>query len=363
VIGLDGKPVPNAVIKMARVDMKQNYQVKTNKQGHYLHMGLPVGATFDLSLEIDGKPVDQMKGVKGSIGEPMKVDFDLRKSAAMLAQRKQAIDEATRTGGKISDELTRGMSDEEKQALQKAADDRAEQLKKNKALDDSYSAAVGFLNQKQYDQAIPSFQKAAELDPKQPAVWAGLADAYLGQASTKTGAEYDAEVQKGIDAYNKAIELKPTDAGLHNNYGRALAAARKTAEAQAEMSKAAELDPAGAGKYYYNLGAILTNSGQTDAAAEAFKKATAADPNYADAYYQLGVGLVGKAQIDTATGKVTPAPGTVEAFQKYLELAPQGQFAAGAQDMLKTLGSSVDTSYKNPSAPAPAAKKSTTKKK
>jgi Tfp pilus assembly protein PilF len=259
----------------------------------------------------------------------MKADFDLRKSAAMLAQRKQAIEEATRSGGKISDELTRGMSDEEKQALQKAADDRAEQLKKNKALDDSYSAAVGFLNQKQYDQAIPSFQKAAELDPKQPAVWAGLADAYLGLASTKTGAEYDAEVQKGIDAYNKAIELKPTDAGLHNNYGRALAAARKTTEAQAEMSKAAELDPAGAGKYYYNLGAILTNSGQTDAAAEAFKKATVADPNYADAYYQLGVGLVGKAQIDTATGKVTPAPGTVEAFQKYLELAPQGQFAGG----------------------------------
>ena len=59
--------------------------------------------------------------------------------------------------------------------------------------------------------------------------------------------------------------------------------------------------------------------------------------------------LVSKAQIG-ADGKVTPVPGTVEAFQKYMELAPNGTYAQAAKDMLATLGSSVETNYKNPDA-------------
>jgi tetratricopeptide (TPR) repeat protein len=175
-------------------------------------------------------------------------------------------------------------------------------------------------------------------------------------AGTKTGAEFDAAAQKGLDAYAKAIELKPEEAATHNNYALALVQAKKIPEAQAELTKAAQLDPANAGKYYYNLGAVLTNANQGDAAAEAFQKAIAADPNYAEAYYQYGVYLVGKASLG-ADGKVTPVPGTVEAFQKYLALAPDGQFAQPAKDMLTTLNASVDTSYKNPNAPAAKKKK------
>ena len=81
-----------------------------------------------------------------------------------------------------------------------------------------------------------------------------------------------------------------------------------------------------------------------------------ATPPYPDAYYQYGVALVSKAQIG-ADGKVTPVPGTVEAFQKYLELAPNGTFAQQAKDMLGTLGTSIETQYKNPDT-----KKSKTKK-
>ena len=83
------------------------------------------------------------------------------------------------------------------------------------------------------------------------------------------------------------------------------------------------------------------------------------DPTYADAQYQYGVYLVSKAQVG-ADGKVTPLPGTVEAFQKYLELKPDGQFADAAKGMIQTITGSVSTSYSNPSAPAkkaPATKK------
>ena len=54
---------------------------------------------------------------------------------------------------------------------------------------------------------------------------------------------------------------------------------------------------------------------------------------------------------------MTPVPGTVEAFQKYLELAPTGQFAESAKGMLTSMDAKVDTAYKNPNAPAPKKKK------
>jgi tetratricopeptide (TPR) repeat protein len=154
---------------------------------------------------------------------------------------------------------------------------------------------------------------------------------------------------KAIEAYQKAIELNPADAATHNNFALALGKAKKFDEMQRELQKAAELDPPKAGQYYYNLGALLTNSGQSDAAIEAFKKAIAADPNHAESYYQLGVALTAKMTMNG--DKPVPAPGTIEALQKYLQLSPTGQNAQPAKDLLATFDAKVDLSYKNPNAP------------
>jgi len=54
---------------------------------------------------------------------------------------------------------------------------------------------------------------------------------------------------------------------------------------------------------------------------------------------------------------VIPVPGTVEAFQKYLELDPSGKFADQAKAMLTSFDAKLDTTYKNPSAPAQKKKK------
>src|SRR5262249_10626744 len=159
-------------------------------------------------------------------------------------------------------------------------------------------------------------------------------------AGSKSGDDQQKLMQQGLDAYGKAIEIKPDDPGYHNNFALALATAKKFPEAQAELTKAATLDPPNAGRYYYNLGALLVNSGQNDSAGDAFKKAIEIDPNYADAQYQYGVFLLSKATI-AADGKVTPVAGTADAFQKYLQLKPDGPFAEPAKQMLQTLGSSV----------------------
>ena len=346
--GEDGKPVQGAMIKIIRTDIKGNYQVKTDKKGHFLYAGLPLGM-YDVSLEIGGAAKDSVKGVRLHADMPP-VDFDLARSAAggpgeQGGQTQPAAQDATR-----------GMSAQQKAELEKQLKEREEAMKKNKELNDAFNAGMTAAQAKQWDQAIAAFNKASELDAKQNVVWAQLAEAEMNFAATKSGAEADAETAKGLDAYQKAIELKPDDAGYHNNFALSLAKAKKFPEAQAELTKAATLDPPNAGRYYYNLGALLVNSGQNEPAGDAFKKAIDIDPNYADAQYQYGVFLLSKATV-AADGKVTPVGGTAEAFQKYLQLKPDGPFADSAKQMLATLGTTLDTSYKNPAGSKKGGKK------
>jgi len=345
--GDDGKALVGAVVKIDRYDITAHYKTKTDKKGHYFYNGLPLG-NYNVTIEVDGRDVDQQKGIRSKMGDPTNVSFDLQASKKSREATQTALQQAAASGG-LTKDMERGMTADQKAALEKTLKEREGQLKQHKELNDAFNAGMTAMADKQYDQAVQSLTKASEIGPTELAVWANLADAYMKLAATKNGAEFDATAQKGLDAYTKAIELKPEDAATHNNYALGLVQAKKIPEAQAELTKAAQLDPANAGKYYYNLGAVLTNANQGDAAAEAFQKAIAADPKYAEAYYQYGVYLVSKASFG-ADGKVTPVPGTVEAFQKYLELAPDGQFAQPAKDMLTTLNASVDTSYRNPNA-------------
>lgn len=344
--GPDGKPLQGAVIQFVRLDIKGSYKVKTDKKGHYIYNGLPMG-TFNLSCEVDGKEVDKVSNVKTRPGDPLVMDFDLAKANGGDAATQAALQK-----GEITKDLERQLSPDQKKALEEQIKKREGDIKKNAALNEAYSAGKTALDAGQYDVAVENFNKAAAIadtENNKLAVYSNLADAYSKLGKTKTGAEFDTDMQKSVDAYAQALALKPDDAGMHNNYGLALAQAKKFTEAQAELEKAAQLEPAGAGKYYYNLGATEINAGQNEPASEAFKKAIAAVPPYPDAYYQYGVTLVSKAQMG-ADGKVTPVPGTVEAFQKYLELSPNGQFAQQAKDMLTTLGGAVQTEYQNPNA-------------
>ncbi|HLI84848.1 MAG TPA: carboxypeptidase regulatory-like domain-containing protein [Bryobacteraceae bacterium] len=341
--GPDGKPMIGAMVKIDRTDIKAHYQVKTDKKGHYFHAGLPVPGTYNVSITVDGKDQLVQQGVPLRGGDPVEVPIDLSQAAAaqQAAEQKAEAQQAAL-------DARRHETAAEKAAREKSEKEREEALKKNKELNDAFNAGIAASQAKQYDVAVTNFTKASELDPKQHVVWAQLAEAEVNLAGTKSGADQEAEMKKGLDAYAKAIELKPDDAGYHNNYALALARAKKFSEAQDELTKAATLDPTNAGRYYYNLGALLVNAGQNEPAGQAFKAAIDKDPNYADAQYQYGVYLLSKASVG-ADGKVIPVPGTADAFQKYLQLKPDGPFAEQAKSMLTSLGETVDTSYKAPS--------------
>jgi len=335
--GPDGKPLANAQIQIVRTDIKANYKVKTDKKGHYVYAGLPMG-TFNVSVEVDGKVADQMNGVRTNTAMPTDIPFDLAKSAAAAAGAAAEAPEANRA-----------MSAKDKAEFEKQKKAQEEALAKNKALNDAFNAGKDAVTAKNWDAAVDNFEKASAMGPEQHVVWSNLADAYLNRADMRTGADKQADLDKGIAAYAKAIMLKPDDPAYHNNYALGLAKAKKFDEAQAELTKAAQLDAVNAGKYYYNLGAVYVNTGQAEPAGAAFKKAIDIDPSYADSYYQYGLYLIGKATT-TPDGKIVPPDGTADQFQKYLAMRPDGQFADAAKAMLQSMGSTVDTSFSKPGA-------------
>jgi tetratricopeptide (TPR) repeat protein len=381
VIGEDGKPLQGALVKFARQDIKANYKIKTNKKGEYGYYTLPIG-TYNVTLEVGGRDVDFAKNVKVSLtNESTTVDFDLQKNK----KRSEELSRAMASGG-LTKEQQQSMSAEERAAYEQGKKQREAQLSKDKKLNDAFNAGMHALEcarrpggcpppaaaegqpapapltaEQNYEEAVASFKKAGEMDPNQPAIWSQMAEAYVGLAGTKKeAADKEAALSSAAETYQKAIATKPLSGALHNNYALVLARQGKFDEAKAELQKAAELDPVEGGKYYYNLGALLVNGGKWEQAAEVFKKAIELTPNYPESHYQYAMCL--SAKLTTGPdGKTIAPPGMAEELQKYLELAPNGPNAQAAKEMLATLNSTVQTTYTNPNAPPPAAKK--TKKK
>ena len=98
--------------------------------------------------------------------------------------------------------------------------------------------------------------------------------------------------------------------------------------------------------YYFNEAATLYNAGKLDEAGAAADKAIAADPKRADAYYIKGQVLIPKATVDLKTHKSVAPPGCVDAYQTYLELAPDGPHAADVKGILEGIGEQVKSSFK-----------------
>lgn len=371
--GKDGKPLAGATIVMARMDVGRSYKTKTDKKGYYFYGGLPHGF-FAVTLQMDGKDIAGIAGIRTQPGDPLLISFDLRVSPqeqesmvrqslqkagaewgylkiipmAPPTQQPQAAGAAAPTPAPAPQtEAPREMSADQRAALDKATAERLAQIKARDDLNHLFTDGLTALQAKQYPQAVEALSKAAEQAPKEAGIWADLGSAYSGLASTKSGPEFDATMRQSFDAFEKALELSPKDTSTRYSYVMALAKGRKLDEMWAQARKCAELEPGSAYRTYYNVGSILTNAGMGVPAEQAFHLAMDAapdDPKNAEAYYQYAVTLMGRAQVG-ADGKVIPAPGTVEALRKYLQLAPSGPNAQGARDLLGTLGSQVETKF------------------
>jgi|SRR5271157_416564 len=332
----EGKPIAQAEVQWTGTESGHNYNLKTNNKGEYFSLGIVPGK-YNVKLSKDGKELFHFNGVTVSLDETP-LDFDLKKEQVALAQGQG---------------MTPEQAAKAKEAIAKAENER----KTVGTLNEKLNAAKAASDAGDFETAIATLTEANQIDGTRDLIWFKLADAYRMSAPKQTDpAEKVKRYEMAATNYQKAIELRNASdtaqkdpdnnlkmAAYYNNLAEAYAKSNKVDDSVANYNKAAQLDPAHAAMYLFNEGAVLTNAGKVDDAIVAFDKVIAADPTKADAYYWKGVNLIGKA---TLKGDKMVAPeGTAEAFQKYLELQPEGKLAQPAKDMLASIGATVETGF------------------
>jgi len=155
--------------------------------------------------------------------------------------------------------------------------------------------------QNKLEEAIEAYNKALVIKPD-------YADAYnnMGNAHQKQG-----NLEEAIKAYKKALSIKPDFAEAYNNMGIVLQDQGKLEEAIKAYKKAIVIKPDYA-EAYYNMGIVLQDQKKQEEAIKAYSKALAIKPDYAKAYNNTGISLKDQGNLEEA----------IKAYKKALSIKP-----------------------------------------
>lgn len=276
-----GKPIAKALVTIEFKDgLNRKHEVRTNENGEFIQIGLQPG-NYAITASDDNLG-SQTFPARVRLANPSELSFILG-----------------------------------------AGSTSSEDASKAAALKNALEEGVAAREAGDHNTAIAKFTEAATQMSSCPDCYYDIGFAHM---QTK---EYD----KAEEAFLKAIEQKPNFAEAYNGLATVYNAMEKFDEAQEAGAKAAELaaaEPTGGGgstagvEAEYNQGVIDWNAGRIAEAKEHFQKAILMKPDYAKAHYQLGMALVNEGKI----------PDAIKTFEKYLELAPSGEFAATAKAIL-----------------------------
>jgi tetratricopeptide (TPR) repeat protein len=332
----EGKPIVGAEVEWTGTESGHTYKLKTNNKGEYFSLGIVPGK-YNVKFSKDGKELFHINNITVGLDEVVQ-DLDMKKEQVNAGQ-------------------AQGMTPEQAKARAESAAKVEGEKKTVGTLNEKLNAAKAASDAGDFETAIATLNEANQIDNTRDLIWFKLGDAYRMSAPKQTDPEEKKKrFEMAATNYQKAIELRSASetaqkdpdnnakmAAYYNNLAEAYSKSNKIDDSVANYDKAAQLDPAHAATYFFNEGAVLTNAGKVDAAIAAFDKVIAADPTRAEAYYWKGVNLIGKA---TLKGDKMVAPeGTAEAFQKYLELQPEGKLAQPAKDMLASIGATIETGF------------------
>jgi len=345
-----GMPLNSGSVKLtldkgkAAKDMTYKYTFPIDANGNYKGADIAPGEYEALVISTDAKTLD-FQDLSIKIGDDKTLDFDMSRAEylkAMSPDERKALEDFKKKNSAVAADNAKIANINN--VLKQARDDE----KNGKAAD-----------------AVTALQGAVALKPEEPIIWASLGEAQLALADFNMKAARDAHtsttdpalLQGYTDAatsYKKAIELNANAkkqvpenlAAYELNLGQALAKSGNLKDAADAYEASAKAAPATAGSAYYNEAAVFFNASKMDEAAVAADKTIAADPKKAEAYYIKGQALIPKATADPKTGKFILPPGCLEAYQEYLELAPDGAHAKEVKELLDNLGQPVKNSFK-----------------
>jgi len=211
-------------------------------------------------------------------------------------------------------------------------------------------STVDEIREDKYTDIESRMCKAAAAWPDEATLWVYLGRAQVGlknyldaETSFKKAVDLTAQPgNPGLQAENPAPLAAKIDpqlaaaalAGLGEVYARTL----MVDEANASFVAAVKADPAHAATYLRNLAVIYFQQKNASAQIDAADDALKANPNDPLLYFIKAQGLAVDAPVDPDTNKLKLSPECAAAFQKYLELAPAGEYAAKVTTILQSAG-------------------------
>lgn len=325
------------------------YTFPVDDSGQYSGQA-PAGTYMLIYREKDtppGKMVDDIPQVNIVAGQDTTADVDMSRPAYIAKmtpeQQKQLEDlkkqnASAMAANKIITSLNADLKavNADMHDAETANQTAAQQLGAGATVPAVAAKAAEIQNQK-YTDVVTLMKKDTQLKPDEPLLWAELG------AGLKGLKQYD----QAITSYQKALSLeqaskKPNPEILGNvesGLGECYARSGKVQEANAAFDAAVKADPTHADMYYRNQAVIFFQEHNSAAQVAAADQALKADPNMADQtkallYYIKGQGLVQNATVDPKTQKIVLPPECEDAYQKYLQLAPDGQFAGEVKGIL-----------------------------
>jgi tetratricopeptide (TPR) repeat protein len=322
------KPLPGVQLTLTSLSSNRVFKLKTDQSGAFSAIGVPYG---DYEVEVVDASGEKLFRKKTSLapsgGGPVALNIDVSEG---------------KSGGSQQPTYTK----EQIEAIKK----QREQAMNMNALIQQVNTAM---TAKNWQDAVAPLQQLIAIEPTNWQFYSSLGNAQLNLGQYQEAAE---TYQKGIEVLESNTTVDPKnpatdpakkkvgEAQMLTNEGNALLKLHKNDQAIAAYTKAASLDPNPA-TAYFNLCATQYNAGNVEGALDACDKAIAVNPSKADAWFIKGSLLIAGSKTDK-DGLVTAPPGTAEALNKYLELAPDGAHADDVKQMLAYIGSKVETTYK-----------------
>lgn len=283
-----GQPVEGATVRIEAKNTSRKNEVKTNKKGDYIQIGLFTG-DYKVTVEKGGLVISMDTHV--GLGDPTVMDIQLRPTVNNPAQAEQ-------------DAKLRGLFD----------------------------AGVAAALAGSYDEAIAKFNETIAVLPGCHVCYYNVGAAYAKKAQAAQGDAANELWVKAEENYKKSVEIKPD---YSDGWG-ALAALynqQKKFDLAAAASEKA-IGPAGApgagggsAPALYNQGVIFWNQNKYNEAKDKFEAATQADAKYSEAWYRLGMAWMNLGDMAKA----------VTAFEGYLAADPSGTHAAEVKQAIDAL--------------------------
>lgn len=240
-----GNPLEKVeVIIVSQLSTSINYRLMTDKQGHFVQIGLRPGFYLVEVRKAGFEP--KSFEVKVSIAETTKIEVKLEKAQEIVELNLSEADRLFLEGNK-------------------------------------------FYAEQKYSEAISKYKEAIKINPQQWAYHFNLGLAYKKMSQD----------DQALSAFRQAHALNPESFSANKELGESLAKIGHFDEARVYYEKATVLNPEDVDTLY-NLGICLINLGEPEKALLYFEKATSINKDYADAYYQLGTIYISLNQVPEA---------------------------------------------------------------